>query len=81
MDNATEECHATYKSLVPLLGTGEGLAVDMFTVRSPSSSKLSIQLGHKVKTVSTISSNKAFRIGVYICVYFHKHRLLYFDEA
>ncbi|KAK2161341.1 hypothetical protein LSH36_118g02001 [Paralvinella palmiformis] len=40
MDNATEECHATYKSLVPLLGTGEGLAVDMFTVRSPSSSKI-----------------------------------------
>ena len=41
MDNATEECHATYKSLVLQLGTSEGLSVDMFTVRSSSSSKCS----------------------------------------
>ena len=38
MENATEECHRTYASLVPKLGSDEGLDMDIFTVNSSSES-------------------------------------------
>ena len=34
MENATEECHRTYASLVPNLGTDESLDMDIFTVNT-----------------------------------------------
>ena len=41
MDNATEECHRTYKGLVPKLGTEENMDLDIFTVRTfPDSESL-----------------------------------------
>ena len=39
MDNATEECHTTYKSLVPQLGSAEGINLDMFTAKPQANSE------------------------------------------
>ena len=40
MDNATDECHKTYKGLVPPLGLEkDGLDLDIFTVRTSTDSK------------------------------------------
>ena len=61
MDNATEECHATYKSLVPQLGSTEGVNTDIFTSRPSLNSKFTHKLIDFSKRPFVYSPVNSFR--------------------